>query len=123
MVPDFAHELRPEASWGEVALLCLLAGVGEELLFRGVVQVLIADHTGRAAGVILAGVLFGAVHFLTKTYFVLAAMVGCYLGWLFVATESLTAPIVTHALYDFVALAVVLRGAAREPEESRGGVV
>jgi membrane protease YdiL (CAAX protease family) len=117
IVRSFTRQLLWGASWGEVALLCLLAGIGEELLFRGVVQVLIADATGQIAGIVLGGVLFGAVHYLTTTYFVLGVAVGCYLGWLFAATGSLVVPIVAHAAYDFVALAVVLRGIARDAEE------
>lgn len=109
IVRGFARQLLLRASWLEIAVLCLLAGIGEELLFRGVLQTLIAQQAGPWSGIIVGGVVFGAVHFLTKTYFVLAAVVGCYLGWMFVATQSLTAPIVAHAVYDFVALAVVLR--------------
>jgi len=106
----FARQLLIGASWLEIATLCALAGIGEELLFRGVIQTLIADRTNVALGVLWSGVLFGAVHFLTTTYFVLAVCVGWYFGWLYVATESLTAPIVAHAAYDFVALVVVIRG-------------
>jgi membrane protease YdiL (CAAX protease family) len=110
----FARQLLLRASWLEIGLLCVLAGVGEELLFRGVLQALLAAWTSPLWGILMGGILFGAAHFLTKTYFVLAVAVGCYLGWLYVATDSLTSPIVAHAAYDFVALAVVLRGLRRE---------
>jgi membrane protease YdiL (CAAX protease family) len=116
VVRAFARELLLKASWLQVALLCALAGIGEELLFRGALQTLLARYTTEALGIVLAGVLFGAVHFVTPTYFVLAVTVGCYLGWLYAATGSLAAPIVTHALYDFVALVVVLRSVRRESE-------
>jgi membrane protease YdiL (CAAX protease family) len=114
IVRTFASQLLLSASWLEIAILCVLAGVGEELLFRGVVQTLIAGWSNQPIGILASGVLFGAVHFLTKTYFVLAVAVGCYLGWLYVATTSLTAPIVAHAVYDFVALAIILRSLRRD---------
>ena len=125
IVRTFASQLLLEASWWEIAILCVLAGVGEELLFRGVVQTLIAGWTNPPVGILASGILFGAVHFLTKAYFVLAVAVGCYLGWLYAATGSLTAPIITHAVYDFVALVVVLadvrRGAGTGMGKERNG--
>lgn len=114
IVRMFARHLLLRASWVEIAALCILAGVGEELLFRGVIQALLAGWTNQAIGILLAGVLFGAVHFLTTAYFILAVAVGCYLGWLYLATGSLTSPIVAHAVYDFVALVIVLRSVRSE---------
>ena len=120
IVRTFASQFLQRANWLEIALLCILAGVGEELLFRGVLQELITGWTNEVVGIVLAGVAFGAVHFLTKTYFVLAVGVGCYLGWLYTATRSLTAPIVAHAVYDFIALAIVLHGLNRDQSGEDG---
>ena len=39
----------------------------------------------------------------------LAAVVGAYLGALFVASGNLLVPILAHALYDLVALVVLTR--------------
>ncbi len=36
-------------------------------------------------------------------YAVIAAVVGLYLGLMFWGTQSLTAPIITHTFYDFIA--------------------
>lgn len=121
IVRVFARQLLAGASWIEIALLCALAGIGEELLFRGVIQTLIAGRTSELVGIVIGGVLFGAVHFLTTTYFVLAVVVGCYLGWLYAATDSLAAPIIAHAVYDFVALAVVIRRERKPPITSANG--
>jgi len=64
---------------------------------------------------LIASVLFGLFHPITPTYAALAAAIGLYLGWLWLACGNLLTPIVTHALYDFLALAylVKLRGEGR----------
>jgi membrane protease YdiL (CAAX protease family) len=55
-------------------------------------------------GLLLASLLFGLLHPLTVMYFVLASLVGVYLGCWQLATDNLLVVIVAHALYDFVAL-------------------
>ena len=97
------------AGVGELALVSALAGVGEEVLFRGVVQESLARSMPPTAAIAVAGLLFGAAHWVSFTYAVVAAVVGCYLGALFHATGTLAAPIVTHALYDLVALVMLSR--------------
>ncbi|REK11596.1 MAG: CPBP family intramembrane metalloprotease [Planctomycetota bacterium] len=87
-----------------------LAGLGEEMLFRGVVQGGLTTwwhHPWPA--IVAAGVLFGLAHMITPTYAVLAGAIGIYLGWLYVATGNLLAPIVAHAAYDFAALVYLVR--------------
>lgn len=93
----------------ELALLAAVAGISEEVLFRGVVQVGLAKMLPEWWALLAASVLFGLVHFASRTYAVLAGIMGLYLGALFLAQGSLLAPIVTHALYDFVALVYVAR--------------
>jgi membrane protease YdiL (CAAX protease family) len=66
-------------------------------------------------------VLFGLLHPITPTYAVLAALMGAYLGGVWLASGNLLVPIVAHALYDFIALAYLLapppgaRGVRRAP--------
>jgi hypothetical protein len=93
----------------ELALLAALAGFAEETLFRGVVQVGLARVLPESGALLVAGAVFGLAHFITPTYAVLAGLAGLYLGGLFLLQGSLTAPIVAHALYDFVALYYVKR--------------
>ena len=89
------------------------AGLGEELLFRGLVQAGLAKLIPGAAGVwialVVASLVFGIFHWLNTTYAFLAALAGLYFGLLLMATGSLWPPIVAHALYDFVALWYLLR--------------
>lgn len=99
LVPLFGH-----CSLGQLALISTLAGIGEELLFRGVMQTLLSDWIGTISAIAITSVVFGLLHAMTKTYAVLAFVVSVYLGWLAIATENLLIPIVAHGLYDFLAL-------------------
>ena len=85
-------------------MLAMVAGVGEELLFRGVFQTVADLALPTTIAIIAPNLLFGALHARTLLYAVVAGAVGIYLGALFWATDSLAAPIITHALYDFIAL-------------------
>jgi membrane protease YdiL (CAAX protease family) len=104
-------QLRPlfaPLSVSQLLLLSLAAGVGEEMLFRGWLQEGLSrwmgPPLGAALALVLASLAFGACHWLTATYAVLAALVGAYLGGLYLFTDHLLAPVATHAAYDFVAL-------------------
>lgn len=101
---------------GELALVAALAGLGEEALFRGVIQTALSAHLPVWGAVATAAAIFGLAHFLTPAYAVLAAIVGAYLGSLFALTGNLLVPILAHALYDLVALAVL---AAVKPDPTR----
>jgi membrane protease YdiL (CAAX protease family) len=91
--------------------ISVLAGLGEEMLFRGVFQGAL-QHWMRNPwlALALASVLFGLLHAITYTYAVLAALMGAYLGWLWWYTDNLLAVVITHALYDFLVLVYLLRG-------------
>ena len=96
----------------ELALISIAAGVGEELLFRGLIQAELSAWLGPIAGVAGASLAFGLAHLITPTYALGAAVMGAYLGWLFLAFDSLLVPMVTHALYDLVALSYLTRRTA-----------
>jgi membrane protease YdiL (CAAX protease family) len=68
-----------------------------------------------APAVALASAVFGLLHAITPTYAILATVMGAYLGVVWIASGNLLAPIVAHALYDFVALVWLLRGPGSGP--------
>jgi membrane protease YdiL (CAAX protease family) len=91
-----------------IVVIGVVAGVGEEWLFRGVLQPL--------AGLVFASVMFGLAHIGNRTmmaFGVWATGMGFLLGLLAQATGGLTAPIVAHGVYDMLALAYIRRGALR----------
>lgn len=93
----------------QLALISILAGFCEETLFRSVLQGFLSQELGILAGLVLSSVMFGLCHWITHTYAFLAALVGLYLGGLWLLTGNLLAPIVAHALYDMVVLTWLLR--------------
>jgi membrane protease YdiL (CAAX protease family) len=87
--------------------------VGEELLFRGALQTKLAEWTSPIVGLLLTSFLFGLAHALSKLYFLFAIAVGAFLGWLALEYHDLVAPMIAHALYDFVALVYLSKAATR----------
>jgi membrane protease YdiL (CAAX protease family) len=88
-----------------IILISAVAGIGEEILFRGVLQ--------QEFGLVVASLVFGAVHVGGRGMVVLGAWAGAtgfVLGGLALATGGLIAPIVAHALYDALALAYIRWG-------------
>ena len=109
-----AKRIRPmfaNCSIGQIALLSISAGVGEELLFRGCVQRLLErSHPstfGLVAGLILTNLLFGMAHALSWTYFWWAFGMGLYLSVIYSATGDLIYPLAIHGFYDFLALVYI----------------
>lgn len=108
------RELAPSLSnlrWYDLVLLSILAGVAEELLFRGLLQPWIGRACDSAgAGQFVSNLLFGVVHWVTPLYALLACVIGNYLSWLMTVTQpnNLLTPIVTHALHDYLAFLVIV---------------
>lgn len=90
------RDLFEEATIIDIIGIALLAGFAEECLFRGVLQV--------RFGIVAASIVFGLAHLITPAYFVIALVMGAYLGLFFQYTGSLLAVIHLHFLYDLLAL-------------------
>lgn len=91
-----------------VIAAALLAGFGEELLFRGVLQSWIAGWAGPGLGLLLAAVIFGLMHAVSRAYFLVATVMGLYLGAIYHVSGNLMLASLVHALYDWVAIELVL---------------
>lgn len=109
LVRRFLRILFRNARPGAIVLVSVLAGLGEELLFRGVIQAGLTATWNPVIGILLASLLFGAAHAVSISYFVLAALMGLYLGLLYHWTGNLLVPVIVHALYDWVAIHFYLR--------------
>lgn len=95
-----------------IVLMAIGAGVSEELLFRGVFQTWLTTIAPVAAAIIVSNIVFGLLHMRTVLYAVIAGCVGVYLGVLYEITGNLLTPIITHMLYDAVALDYARRAVA-----------
>ncbi|MBM3835032.1 MAG: CPBP family intramembrane metalloprotease [Verrucomicrobia bacterium] len=94
----------------QLGVISIVAGICEELLFRGLIQGILHD-TLRAAvpALVIASLIFGLAHFLSLEYFTITTLIGIYLSVIWAATDNLFTPIVAHAAYDFAALVYFLR--------------
>ena len=90
------------ATWLQLVLLCLVAGVAEEMLFRGALQ--------PRVGIWPAAVLFGLLHAYGRLYVVVAILAGVGLGYLYDFTGSLAAVAVAHAVYNLTISVLVKLG-------------
>jgi len=97
--------------WTDLLILASIAGLSEELLFRGVIQPWMESSWGLTAGLVGSNIIFGLAHAVTPLYAVLAALVGIYLGLSmdYGGDRNLLLPIVIHGLYDFLAFIALLR--------------
>jgi membrane protease YdiL (CAAX protease family) len=77
----------------------LLAAVGEEFVFRGVLQNSLSAKYSSWVAILIASSVFGVLH---VWRFPAAFMLGAFLGTLYVLTGSLIAPIAAHITINSV---------------------
>ena len=93
--------LAPRECW----ILALASGLAEEAFFRGALQPVV--------GLVAASVLFAGAHFVPRRdlapWSAFSLVAGLLLGWLYLATGNLTAPVVAHVLVNGVNLNRLVR--------------
>ncbi len=97
--------------WTDLLILAMIAGISEEILFRGLIQPWMENSWGFTAGLISSSVLFGLLHAITPLYFVMATFASLYLGLCldYDGSRNLFTPIIIHGLYDFFAFSMILK--------------
>ena len=98
---------RPEALVLLLILICLVAPVVEEIIFRGYVYAGIRRRLPPYAAMIISGLLFGMMHTLESGLAPLALM-GVVLAWLYERTRSLVPSIVCHMLHNALVFALLV---------------
>ena len=89
-------------SMTEIIVVSAVAGIGEELLFRGVLQ--------PELGLFPASMIFGLAHMGgggTLAFGCWVMVMGGMLGILAIVTEGLLGPIIAHAVYDAAAMSYI----------------
>ena len=87
-------------------MVAVLAAVGEELIFRGILVKLFREWTGNIhLAVIIPALLFSTLHLQFYGFFGRLAL-GIILGYLFVWSGSLWVPIAVHFLNNAMAVIV-----------------
>lgn len=107
--------------WTDLFVLAAIAGVAEEVLFRGVIQPWLENSWGLMAGLLISSLIFGLIHAVTFLYFVMATAVSIYLGLYldYDNTRNLLSPIIIHGLYDFFAFIVIVRAYRLEKQKTQ----
>ncbi|GMI18181.1 hypothetical protein TrLO_g956 [Triparma laevis f. longispina] len=85
-------------------LLGAVAGLGEELLFRGCIQTSLSTYLPAPLSLSLTSLLFALGHAITPLYALISFIASLYFGWVFNSTGDLMIPIIAHGLYDAVAV-------------------
>lgn len=117
LAKETLYPLFSKMTLPELAIISILAGLGEELLFRWSIQGGIATILEPTAGpiaavviaLIVASILFALCHAINGLYILLTLVVGLYLGWVMVITSNWMVPAFAHAIYDFIALFYLVR--------------
>ena len=93
----------------DMVYMLLFVGVGEELLFRGLIQQDLARAFGWKWGLLGASLIFAVMHLTWRSIpelgFVFLA--GLILGFLYWKTKSLVAPIIAHGVNNVIMVSVM----------------
>lgn len=99
--------LKTDSIWGlmfNILMIGIIPAVGEELLFRGVIQRVFVEWTKNIHwGIWISAIMFSALHF--QFYgFIPRAILGAIFGYLFVWSGNLWLPILAHFMNNTVAV-------------------
>jgi membrane protease YdiL (CAAX protease family) len=98
--------LDPQAALGPILLLSVVAGIGEELLFRGVLFRVVEDSLGTTVAVIVSAAFFGLAHAGNPNATLLSSVAialeaGVMLALAFAWTRNLWFVMGLHAAWNF----------------------
>lgn len=96
-------------SWLKIIGVATLAGIGEELLFRGFAQTWLNNYVAIAWAILISSIIFAMLHYLSYAYFICAVLMSIAFGVGYYFSGSLLMVIVWHGVYDLIALAVIVK--------------
>ncbi len=93
-------------------IMIVFTGLAEELLFRSIVQTRLEQTVGMSSGLILASLLFGAMHSGYGTIYeiMFTTSAGFLIGYLFQKTRSLTFIALTHGMINIFLFGLIPLG-------------
>jgi membrane protease YdiL (CAAX protease family) len=104
---------------GNIFIVAVLPAIGEELLFRGLIQKLIKNMTGNShAAIWITAALFSALH-LQFFGFIPRMLLGALFGYLLEWTGTLWLPIIAHFINNATGVIVFfVTGTGLEPDKT-----
>jgi len=81
-----------------------LSGLGQEILFRGLILFSFNRWKGGNVALLVSTVLFGLIHFTRYSAFgvVLVSALGAFWGWIALKSKNILGPIIAHSLFNFL---------------------
>jgi hypothetical protein len=116
---QFYAEVGFEFTPRRILAMAAVAGVAEELMFRGVLQSWLAGFAPLMIAIVAPNIIFGLLHMRTLLFGLIAGCVGVYLGALFALSGNMLVPIITHGVYDLIALEYTRRAIRAWREKQR----
>lgn len=98
-------ELAPGMLAGLVFMIVIGAPMAEEVFFRGFLYTGLRQHLGFKGAAIVASAIFAMAHIHPLTYLPIF-LIGIILTWVYSQTGSLVAPMLVHAAYNGVIVAL-----------------
>jgi len=102
MIREMVLEMAGDQGLLMFTALVIAAPILEELIFRGIMLDGLLRIYSPTKAVIVSSLLFGLVH-LNPAQFVGGALVGGFMGWVYVHTRSVMATILIHAAFNLTA--------------------
>jgi membrane protease YdiL (CAAX protease family) len=96
--PAFSSPLR---TLFYLATLCVIAPIAEEIFFRRFVFVSLRKKHSKIYAITCSAIIFGVVHF---EGFIIAAIMGSILAYIYEKEEKLMIPIIIHAMKNLAAV-------------------
>ena len=106
--PESAHlELGNLAR--DILYMAAFVGLGEELLFRGIIQRDVEEVFGWKSGLLLSSLLFGIMHLTWRSTpeVGFTFLAGMLLGYIYFRTRSLVGPIAIHAVNNVMLVSIM----------------
>ena len=93
----------------DLVYMVAFVGLGEELLFRGLLQRDLINVFGWKQGIVLASLVFAVMHLTWRSVpeLVFVFFASLVFGYLYYKTKSLVAPIVVHGIGNVMLVAVM----------------
>jgi len=93
----------------QILFMGIFVAVGEELLFRGLIQNDLIKLLGDGWGLLMAGLLFGLMHMTWRSVPELGFtfLAGLAFGYAYYRTKSLTMPMVMHCVGNVILVAIM----------------
>jgi membrane protease YdiL (CAAX protease family) len=84
-----------------MVVMVLFVGLGEELVFRGILQTRVQERAGPVIAILFSSFLFAIMHYSSLPYLIYVFGVGLLLGYSYYRTKNLLFVVLIHGFINF----------------------